>query len=604
MNRVSQLSQRSIGGGRRSLRRLGLAGCLAALGCTTPSIKTAAPQTNDNRVGRPSRRRPHSLRLCTAVAAGAAIVASARSAAAQDDVQRALDSLERRLASQERQISAQSAVIEDQQWLLERQTRELTELRIRTDAPGPMRSGPGVQISRELTAGDIEPAELFVTPLSLPASATTIPAAATSAVALPNSASASSAPLRETSSNYGAAPTIHYDHGLLIASPRDNESSDESFPLKVNGRFQFRHTAFDSDGPNRDENQVELERVRLVFSGHAFTTDLSYFAQLDGDSDGQAQVDMLDYYLLYDIGHAELGWDSGRLAVKGGKYRMPFARARQDSGFMLQFVDRATGSDFFDINRSLGVSLIGRTPLGDQTIGWETAVFNGFRDDTFAPNRAGELDRNFGFATRVTTDFISPWGQDGEPDLSWHERPSVKLGAATAFTRVRRDDGLLEFSSVPALADSGLNPFVVDVLPAAVDEFSIVLAAVDANFKYRGFTVLSEYYVRELTEFSGAAVDDRFDHGFTLQAGYFLCREKLELVGRWSRVVGNSGSLGDTDHSSDDLAAGISWYLRGHDLKFVFDVSHFNGVPVTSPTLNVQAGDDGWLFRTQLQLLF
>jgi hypothetical protein len=504
-----------------------------------------------------------------------------QAASAQQDVHTAIDKIEDRLTEQQRQLSAQAAVIEDQQRRLARQDRELAEFRERTDGrPTAARAAERTE-SRTKVNDDVEPAQLLVAPLSVPA--TNHPSATPPGQALGP-----------------GERRILYDNGIILAGANDADP----ISMRVNGRFQFRHTAFDSDGQNRDENQVELERARLVFSGNAFSPDLFYFAQLDGDSDDRAQVDMIDYYLNYDIGHGVWGCESGLFGVKVGKYRMPFARARQDSGFMLQFVDRATGSDFFDINRSLGVSLLGATPIGDQKFGWEAAIFNGFRDDRFAPNRAGELDRNPGYAVRVTRDFISPWGTDGEPDLSWHEQPSIKIGAAAAFTRVDRDDGASEFTTVPALANSGLNPFVVDVVPAAVDEFSVLLFAVDANLKYRGLSVLGEYYFRELTDFVGAPVADRFDHGFTLQTGYFVCREKLELVTRWSRVVGDSWSLGETDHSSDELAAGVNWYFRGHDLKIGFDVSHFNGVPLSSSTLNVLAGDVGWLFRTQLQLLF
>jgi hypothetical protein len=35
-----------------------------------------------------------------------------------------------------------------------------------------------------------------------------------------------------------------------------------------------------------------------------------------------------------------------------------------------------------------------------------------------------------------------------------------------------------------------------------------------------------------------------------------------------------------------------------------FDVTHVNGAPISSSTLNMLPGDDGWLFRTQFQWRF
>ncbi len=95
-----------------------------------------------------------------------------------------------------------------------------------------------------------------------------------------------------------------------------------------------------------------------------------------------------------------------------------------------------------------------------------------------------------------------------------------------------------------------------------------------------------------------------FDHGFLLQAGYFIVREKLELAARWSRVVGNSGTLGGPDRSADEIAGGMTWYIRNQNLKLVTDVTHLNGAPVSSSATNIRPRDEGWLFRTQFQVMF
>jgi hypothetical protein len=142
------------------------------------------------------------------------------------------------------------------------------------------------------------------------------------------------------------------------------------------------------------------------------------------------------------------------------------------------------------------------------------------------------------------------------------------------------------------------------VLPPGTVGLNWLLASLDANVKYRGFSFLGEYYFRSLSDFSGTPVSPLFDHGFLLQAGYFLWPEKLELLARWSRVVGNSGTLGEDWQSADEVAGGVAWYIRGHDLKLVFDVTHLNGAPIFSPTLNIFPRDDGWLFRTQFQFMF
>lgn len=72
---------------------------------------------------------------------------------------------------------------------------------------------------------------------------------------------------------------VGYDGGFIIASPRGENlnASELPYQMKINGWGQLRHTVLDSDGPNRDINQLQLKRARLVFSGSAFTQDFQYF---------------------------------------------------------------------------------------------------------------------------------------------------------------------------------------------------------------------------------------------------------------------------------------------------------------------------------------
>ena len=116
--------------------------------------------------------------------------------------------------------------------------------------------------------------------------------------------------------------------------------------------------------------------------------------------------------------------------------------------------------------------------------------------------------------------------------------------------------------------------------------------------------MILQHQLRHITQFSGGSVPNLDDDGFVLQSGYFVVPEKLELHVRWSRISGNSGTLGLMRQSSDEVAAGIAWFMNGHNAKLLFDVNHFNGVPLQSNRLDVLVGDIGWLLRTQLQVAF
>ena len=95
-----------------------------------------------------------------------------------------------------------------------------------------------------------------------------------------------------------------------------------------------------------------------------------------------------------------------------------------------------------------------------------------------------------------------------------------------------------------------------------------------------------------------------FDHGFWLQCGKFIVPEKLQLLARWSRVVGNSGALGTGDESAEEIAGGFVWYFRGQHAKFTVDATYLDGAPISSSALDISPGDIGWLFRSQIQFAF
>ena len=86
--------------------------------------------------------------------------------------------------------------------------------------------------------------------------------------------------------------------------------------------------------------------------------------------------------------------------------------------------------------------------------------------------------------------------------------------------------------------------------------------------------------------------------------GYFLIPEKLQFVTRWSRVVGNSGTLGVETQSAEEVAAAVVWYFRGQNAKIVFDATNLDGAPISSAALDIFPGDRGWLYRTQIQFAF
>jgi hypothetical protein len=388
---------------------------------------------------------------------------------------------------------------------------------------------------------------------------------------------------------------VDYSGGFVLAGPVDVETTEPQFQMRIGTWGQFRHNFLDSNGPNQGQNDFDLERLRLVFNGHAFSSNFQYFFQFDGDSDAAEVVDVLDYYITYDFGRDLFCWDKGRLRLRLGRWKIGFNRAREESGTRMQFSDRSTASVLFDFDRSLGVGLLGEIGEFD----WQVALGNGIDTGGIRTTRLG-LDRNFALATRLNCHVCGDWGNDGHPDLDWRTAPAVRLG--TGFTYSRRDmEGILEFA-FPRVVDSGA--LITTVLPADVTAYNQYMYAADLNVKFRGFSLIYEYYVRQFSRFSGDAVSNLLDHGYWAEVGYFIVPERVQLIARHARIVGNSGTLGNVDQSSDEVAAGFVIYARRHNLKLTFDVTRLNGAPVNDSALSIRPGDAGWLYRTQFQWKF
>ncbi len=395
---------------------------------------------------------------------------------------------------------------------------------------------------------------------------------------------------------------VGYDGGFVIASRRQNDLNVGGIPflLRFNGWGQLRHTNLNSQGPNPDLNQFQLKRGRIVFSGHAFTSDFAYFVQIDGRSSSGDDIRLLDYFLTYDIGHHTLDLREDAIQFKTGRYKVPYSMARYLSGREFEFADRSVASTFFDINRSLGWGLYGeRTDCG-MPWNWEVALYNGFVTGGAETGSSGSLDNNFAYSGRIFVYPCGDWGKGELADLEWHDTLAIRAGVAFADTTIERE-GLTEFQSL-LVVDAG-EP-LESLLPATVDQYTVSQYAVDVSAKWRGWSTTFEYYFRTIGEFESPVVPSLYDHGFWLQVGKFIVPGEVQLLTRWSRVVGDSGTLGILNQSADEVAGGVVWYFRDQHAKATFDFTRLNGAPINSSALDIAPGDAGWLLRGQIQFAF
>ena len=249
---------------------------------------------------------------------------------------------------------------------------------------------------------------------------------------------------------------------------------------------------------------------------------------------------LLDYYLSYDFGHDQFGLKKGTLGFRTGKFKMPVTMARWLSGKQFEFTDRSVASTYFDVNRSLAWGLYGETNRLSIPISWETTIFNGFVTGGAETGSSGDLDENFAYAMRVSAEPIGNWGSGELADFEFHDRLAMRIGAGFAATTINRS-GSTEFTTL-RVVDSGNT--LSNILPNQVDSYQVTQFALDASFKLRGWSSTFEYYFRNVSDFQGAELPSLLDHGFWFQLGYFVVPQRVQLLTRWSRVDGDSGTLG------------------------------------------------------------
>lgn len=119
-------------------------------------------------------------------------------------------------------------------------------------------------------------------------------------------------------------------------------------------------------------------------------------------------------------------------------------------------------------------------------------------------------------------------------------------------------------------------------------------AAADLAARYEGWFLLTELHYAEA---NGFPLDDPRAVGWHAQLGYTLIEDTLDLAVRVSEVAWDDNE--DRDSGRREYLVVLGWFLEGHDLKVQTDFGR-----VEDHQGDQEDNQDGWRFRTQLQLTF
>lgn len=360
------------------------------------------------------------------------------------------------------------------------------------------------------------------------------------------------------------------------------QSPDTTFATKFNFRMQnLMYIKYD-ESDNSTSSQFLVRRARIKFDGFALTKNLKYKVELglsnrdmstnseDGNTRGASRL-ILD---------AVIQWQFSRhWALWAGQTKLPGNRERVISSGDLQFVDRSLLNSRYTLDRDAGLQLRGSYKFGQMILAPALAISQGEGRNITSINFGGydytaHLEwMPFGAFTNKKGAFISS-------DLDREPKPKLSLGLTFDY-----NDG--------AVRQGGqLGSFVKDAEGIYVQN-SLQTFFMDLMFKYRGFSVLSEYANKQVDEAGGnIAGSFRSGTGFNLQMGYLL-DSNWEMALRYTTVARDNEFSGIKDENQYTL--GISRYIVGHKLKVQSDLTR-----ITYPN----ASDGAFQFRMQVEMQF
>lgn len=406
----------------------------------------------------------------------------------------------------------------------------------------------------------------------------------------------------ESSTNHAAAgaPWFSggYDHGFVI---RSNDSDDVPFELKINSQNQIRYVAFERAVPTRTDSagvvlpvtnlsNFQLPRGRIIFSGFAFRPELTYDLNIDYNTVTSNQINFRAYWLAWRFNRA--------ITIYTGQSKVPGSREWLVSTMNMLGPDRSMASTFFRPSLSQGIWF-----TGEPVDGWfyHAMIANGFNTLGSTPD---QLNSHMTFSGSTWIDPLGDFRQ-GFSDFEQHDDPAIRLGTSLTYAPIQGpqgnpnapDNSEVRLSDGTVLTETGaLAPGVT------LNAYKIGLAAFDFGFKHRGFSFSSEFYLQDLFGLKGNGPLPResvSQYGGFAQAGYFVMPQKLELYGRTSHVTGPSGT-------GAEYAGGFNWFfLPGRqNLRYTMDAAWLDHCPADQNRTNYQAGQTGWLLRSQLQAFF
>ena len=378
-------------------------------------------------------------------------------------------------------------------------------------------------------------------------------------------------------------------------------SADEKFSGSIGANYQIRYTLMDLDDANdtattksQNSSTFETKRVKVYFTGYAFSKDISYklqlnFANLRGgktSNNGLLEETYINYRLFDE------------LQFRFGQDKVQFGRQSLLSATVLQLVDQSIVTQAFFPTYDTGLNVHGKVAKGLLT--YSVAVTGGTGQNT------PRLTSDNAFSARLT---VNPFGElkNFEADLDHSEKPAMSIGSSfyrntLSFTELTNgvDTGNSLGFTKGKTGWYGLGNSVSPTAKkfAAGEDLDFNTFGIDTAFKWQGLSAQGEYMYGEANSQQNSKL--LIAKGFYGQVGYCVIPKKVELAYRYSYLDPNN-DVGN-DHWVENTA-GVSWYINKHFLKLQADYTNVHKQAAIASTKGAKSTDDKQI-RLQAQIMF
>ncbi|MCS7297805.1 MAG: porin [Bacteroidia bacterium] len=322
-------------------------------------------------------------------------------------------------------------------------------------------------------------------------------------------------------------------------------SQDSSFLLnlrfRMQNRFGYLSQLDDTTAPGFD---IRVRRLRVRLDGFILTPRLSYYIQL---SFSAADQDFVEGFALNIVRDAMIYYTISRSFYLGfGQGKLPGNRQRVISSGNLQMPERSYASQFYTLDRDVGVFLYGILEAGKQQIRIKAALTGGEGRLSDLPNTAlaytGRIEY-LPFGTFQNT------GDYSEGDLEYELEPRLSLGLSYCMNQ--------DAQRVGGQLGRPLN------FPADIQTL-----IVDGVFKYRGWALSGEAFWRHVQSehptdpsiqsiYTGYAWNVQFSKVFWRRHEICLRYTEVNPLPSFHFLQAKWRSKG----------VGYSYYIKGHRVK-------------------------------------